>query len=96
MRRALYAQETARAPLHPGRELRLSRLTCDHAAVRADRARRETTAATSPETKEKHLGNARQWVALRDRAAVAARLYKEAMATRHEWHRIAEPTLRIS
>jgi conjugative relaxase-like TrwC/TraI family protein len=40
-RRALYAQETARAPLHPGRELRLSRLARDHAAVRADRARRE-------------------------------------------------------
>jgi len=36
--RYLYAQETARAPLNPGRELRLSRLALDHAAVRADRS----------------------------------------------------------
>ena len=95
-RRALYAQETARAPLHPGRELRLSRLARDHAAVRADRARREAGTATDTEVRKKHQANATQWTALRDRAAQAASLYEEAMATRQDWQRIAEPTLRIA
>ncbi len=96
VRRALYAQEAARAPLHPSRELRLSLLARDHAAVRADRAQREATAAADPGARDKHLGNANRWGALRDRSAEAARLYEEAMATRQEWQRIAEPTLRIA
>jgi AAA domain/TrwC relaxase len=95
-RRGLYAQETARAPQHPGRELRLSVLARDHAAVRADRARREASIATNAGSKEKHLANAARWAALRDRAAEAARLYDEAMATRQDWQRIAGPTLRIA
>lgn len=95
-RRALYAQETARAPVHPGRELRLSRLARDHAAVRADRAQREAGIASDPEVKDKHLANATRWAALHDRAAQAASLYEEAMATRQDWQRIADPTLRIA
>jgi conjugative relaxase-like TrwC/TraI family protein len=95
-RRKLYAQETARAPLHPGRELRLSQLARDHAAVRASRARREASITTDTATKQQHLANAVRWTALRDRAAEAARLSEEAMATRQDWQRIAEPTLRIA
>jgi hypothetical protein len=95
-RRALYAQETSRAPLHPGRELRLSRLARDHATVRVNRARREATAAADPQARDKHISNARSWAALRDRAAEAATLYESAMAIRQEWQRIAEHTLRIA
>jgi conjugative relaxase-like TrwC/TraI family protein len=95
-RRALYAQETARAPLHPGRELRLSRLARDHAAVRADQARREAAVAADPQVMDKHIARATRWKALRQRAAQAVQLYETAMATRQDWQRIAEPTLRIA
>jgi hypothetical protein len=96
VRRGLYAQETARAPLHPGRELRLSRLARDHATMRADRAQREASIANDAAMKEMHQANAVRWAALRDRAARAASLYEEAMTTRQDWHRIAESTLCIA
>jgi hypothetical protein len=95
-RRDLYTHETAHAPVYPGRELRLSRLARDHAAVRADCARREADVATDIVIKGKHLANATRWAALRDRAAEAVRLYEEAMTTWQDWQRIAEPTLRIA
>jgi hypothetical protein len=64
--------------------------------VRADRSRREATAAADPDTRDKHLANADRWAALRDRAAEASRLYEAAMATRQEWQRITETTLRVA
>lgn len=83
-------------PCTQGRELRLSRLARDHAAVRADRAYREAAVGGGLCTRDKHPAIASRWDALRDRSAEASRLYEDAMATRQEWQRIAEPTLRIA
>jgi hypothetical protein len=57
---------------------------------------REAGIATDTEVGAKLLANATRWATLRDRAARATSLYEEAIATRHDRQRIAEPTLRIA
>ena len=93
-RRRAYERETARAPAHVGRELMLSRMAADQAAMRADRSAREAQVAADAAVRARHEANAVRWGSLRDRARQASQLYAEAMAVRDDWHRIAEPTLR--
>jgi hypothetical protein len=95
-RRAQYARETSQAPAHVGRELRLARQARDQAAERMMRARRESGIGADPAAQARHRAAGAQWAAVRDRAAAAAALYESAMETRADWHRIADPTLRVA
>ena len=94
IRRNAYERETALAPVHPGRELRLSIQVRDQAAERAARSQREAAIAPDTETRTRHLEHAARWAEVRDRAAAAAEHYGMAIGTWQNWRQLAEPTLR--
>lgn len=58
------------------------------------RAMRESGVAKDPDSAARHRQSANRWAGVRDRADEATGHYEAVMATRADWNRIADPTLR--
>ena len=95
-RRALFARETAWAPAHVGRELRVTRQARYDAAAQRERAEHEARVTTDKEALERHQGKASLWGRIEAKAQSAEALYGEAMAARQAWDRVTEPTRRMA
>jgi hypothetical protein len=89
--RDTYAAETAWAPRHVGRELRLSRLGAFHAGLDAIRAAAEAQAARKAgdhARAERHETLAASYRALRDLHQQQEQTLAQAMADRQEWEHV--------
>lgn len=95
-RRALFAKETAWAPAHVGRELRVTRQARHDAAAQRERAEHEARVSGDKEALDRHQGKSAMWGRIEAKAATAEARYGEAMAARQAWDRATEPTRRMA
>jgi hypothetical protein len=96
VRRGTYARETSWAPVHAGRELRLSRQAAAQAAGRIAASQREAALAGDAEIRAAHEANVTSWRKVAEQAGQAVARYEAAMETREEWERVTEPTRRVA
>jgi hypothetical protein len=97
--RDAYTAETAWAPRHVGKELRLSRLGAFHAGLGAIRADAETAAARKaddPDRAGRHETLAASYRALRDIYQQREQALAQATADRQEWERATEQPRRLA
>jgi hypothetical protein len=97
--RDVYAAETAWAPRHVGKELRLSRLGAFDAGLGAIRADAETAAARKAGDRDRagrHETLAASYRALRDIYQQREQALAQAMADRQEWERTTEQSRRLA
>ena len=97
--RDAYAAETAWAPRHVGKELRLSRLGAFDAALGAIRADAETAAARKAGDHARagrHETLAASYRALRDHYQQREQALTQAMADRQEWEHATEQSRRLA
>jgi hypothetical protein len=93
------AAETAWAPRHVGKEMRLSRLGAFDAGLGAIRADAETAAARKagdPDRADRHETMAASYRALRDIYQQREQVLAQAMADRQEWERATEQSRRLA
>ena len=96
LRRAGYERETAWAPRHVGKELRLARLQARTAWENAIREDHEARAATDGETAGRHHKLAAMWRAMEAKATSVTAMLAEAQETRRQWEALTEPTRRVA
>jgi transposase len=97
--RDAYTAETAWAPRHVGKELRLSRLGAFDAGLGAIRADAETAAARKAGDRDRagrHETLAASYRALRDIYQQRQQAFAQAMADRREWERATEQSRRLA
>jgi AAA domain/TrwC relaxase len=97
--RDTYAAETAWAPRHVGKELRLSRLGAFDAALGAVRTDAEAAAArkaSDPTRAERHETLASSYRALRDLYQQREHTLAQAMADRQEWEHATEKSRHLA
>ena len=97
--RDVYAAETAWAPRHVGKELRLSRLGAFDAGLGAIRADAETAAARKAGDRDRagrHETLAGSYRALRDIYQQREQALAQATADRQEWERATEQSRRLA
>ena len=97
--RDTYAAETAWAPRHTGKELRLSRLGAFDAALAAIRADADTTAARKAgeyDRAERHEHLAASYRALRDHYRHREQDLTQEIAARQEWEHATERSRRLA
>ena len=97
--RDVYSAQTAWAPRHTGRELRLSRLGAFDAALGAIRADAEAQAARKADdhgraARHEHL--AASYRALRDRYQLQEHNLAQAMVARQEWEQVTAGSRRLA
>jgi hypothetical protein len=97
--RDTYAAETAWAPRHVGKELRLVRLGAANAELDAIRAGSEADAARKQGDHDR-AGRQEFWAAsyqaMRDRYQAQERIFATTMADRQEWEHATEQTRRLA
>jgi hypothetical protein len=97
--RDTYAAQTAWAPRHVGKELRLARLGAFDAAVGAIRATAEAQAARKAEDHDRagrHETLAASYRALRDLYQQREHAHAQAMTDRHEWEHATTGSRRLA
>jgi hypothetical protein len=97
--RDTYAAETAWAPRHVGRELRLARLGAANADLGAIRAAAEADAARKcgdHDRAERHRDLAASYRAMRDRYRQHESIFAQTMADRQDWEHATAPSRHLA
>jgi hypothetical protein len=97
--RDTYTAETAWAPQHVGKELRLVRLGAANAELDAIRAQAEASAARKAGDHERagrHEFWATSYRAMRDRYQAQEQIFAQTMADRHQWEHATEDSRRLA